>query len=359
MRSPHTLRKWLRTLLPTAGEAALAAGWWLVWAWVAAYTTQLCQIARQCGRPYTARTCRQYLTRWLAAEQWEPDALYAGLAREVRRRLRRQRQVPLLVDFTYLGRRWAVLQVSLGWQHRALPVYRAVYHRREPELKQTAAVQAACEWLRAHLPGPPGRYVLVMDRGFPGHRLLNWLTAQSWRYVVRVSGKWRMQHARYTGLLREAAAAGVPVGPVPRLFRQARWGRLGKGRDEWSETNVVFYHGVGGRAPWYLLTSLGRAGRAVHVYRQRMQIEQEFRDLKGPFGLDHLATWRERERVARLLAWTAVYEWWLARLWEAHQLERWGAQFRVSGPLSWIRITREWLHWQVFHPPRNQRLAWL
>jgi len=359
MRSPRSLRKWLRTLLPTAGEAAVAAGWWLVWAWLWEYTTHLCQLARQCGRPYTARTCRQYLGRWLAAPQWAPETLYAGLAREVRRVIGRQRQVPLLIDFTYLSHRWAVLQVSVGWQRRALPIYRAVFRRRSPEIDQTTAVQAACAWLRGHLPGPAGRYIVVMDRGFPGHRLLNWLAVHSWRYVVRVSGKWRMQHPGYTGVLREAVPAGVPVGPVPRLYRGARWGRQGKGQDEWSEAHVVLYHGLGYQAPWYLLTNLGRAARVVAVYRQRMQIEQEFRDLKGPWGLNHLATWRDRERVARLLAWTAVYEWWLAQLWETHHLETWSAWFRVSGPLSWIRITREWLKWQLLQPPRHQGLACL
>jgi hypothetical protein len=230
----------------SGGSGGLVAGVGLV---VGVYT-HLCQLARQCGRPYAARTCRQYLGRWLDAPQWVPETLYAGLAREVRRVLRGRHQVPLLVDFTYLSHRWAVLQVSVGWQRRALPVYRAVFRRREPEVDQTTAVQAACAWLRAQLPGPAGRYIVVMDRGFPGHRLLNWLTAHSWRYVVRVSGKWRMQHPSYTGLLREAVTAGLPVGPTPRLFRQARWGRPGKGRDEWSVAHVVFYHGVGYQAPW-------------------------------------------------------------------------------------------------------------
>lgn len=41
-------------------------------------------------------------------------------------------------------------------------------------------------------------------------------------------------------------------------------------------------------------------------YRQRMQIEAEFRDLKDPWGLDRLARWHNRDRVARFLACVAV-----------------------------------------------------
>ena len=57
---------------------------------------------------------------------------------------------------------------------------------------------------------------------------------------------------------------------------------------------------------WVLATNLGTWEAAVTIYRQRMQIEAEFRDLKGPWGLDHLERWEGRERVARMLAWVAV-----------------------------------------------------
>ena len=47
------------------------------------------------------------------------------------------------------------------------------------------------------------------------------------------------------------------------------------------------------------------------------------------------------------LALIAVYEWYLAHLWLAHQVEQWQEFFAVKGRLSWIRLTREWLQYQL------------
>lgn len=95
------------------------------------------------------------------------------------------------------------------------------------------------------------------------------------------------------------------------------------------------------------MTTEERPWQVVAWYRERMRIECEFRDLKGPFGLDTLARWEERERVARFLAMVAVYEWRLADLWVRHRLRRFRASFTKYGRLSWIRITREWIQRQL------------
>ena len=78
----------------------------------------------------------------------------------------RRGAVPLLVDFTHLATRWTVLQVSFPWQGRALPLYRLVFASRGPEVGQKEQVRTATAFLRAHLPAPLARYVLVMDRGY-------------------------------------------------------------------------------------------------------------------------------------------------------------------------------------------------
>lgn len=87
-----------------------------------------------------------------------------------------------------------------------------------------------------------------------------------------------------------------------------------------SQAHGVDYRGVGRQANWYLVTSENDAALAVAHYRQRMQIEQGFRDLKGYWGQDHLAEWLDQDRVACLLAWLTVYEGRLAHLWLAYSL---------------------------------------
>ena len=240
-----------------------------------------------------------------------------------------------------------MLQISFPWERRALPLYRAVVQHTAPEVQRRALVQAALAFLRAQLPGPPTRYVLVADRGFPGHWLIRALRDADWRFVLRVTRRWKVRHPEYTGELADAPAVAGLVGPRPRRLAGAAFGRRGKGAGEWSEADLVLYHGEGREEPWYLVTTEPTAARAVALYRERMKIECEFRDLKGPFGLDMLARWQQRERVARFLGLVAVYEWRLALLWVRRQLRRLRASFTKYGPLSWIRLTREWIQRQL------------
>jgi hypothetical protein len=185
--------------------------------------------------------------------------------------------------------------------------------------------------------------VLVADRGFPGHWLIKELQANGWRFVLRISRRWQVTHRAYKGELSAAAAVPGLVGPRPRRLAGAAFGRRGQGADEWREGDLVLYHGPGREEPWYRVTSEPQAGQAVALYRERMKSECEFRDLKGPLGLDGLQQWQHRERVARFLALVAVYEWRLAWLWVRHRLRRLRRCFTKYGPLSWIRLTREWV----------------
>ena len=82
-----------------------------------------------------------------------------------------------------------MLQVSFPWQGRALPLYRLVFDYRGPEVGQKEQVRTASAFLRAHLPAPLGRYVLVMDRGFPSNVLIRELDEADWRFVLRIKGE--------------------------------------------------------------------------------------------------------------------------------------------------------------------------
>jgi DDE family transposase len=348
MRSLGNLRDWLPKLLPAAHVCAREAARELLCALMIRFTVHLTQLGRQTDRDTTAKSARQFFSRWLARPDWEEATIYAHLNRCARRVLARKGEVAVLIDYTYLENQWAVLQVSIPWQGRALPIYRAVYHRTNPEVGQTESVRQACQFLRTHLPGPQERYVLVMDRGFPSHPLVWEVSERGWRFALRVNGTWKMTHPGYTGLLADAAAVPNLLGPKPRLFLAAVLGtNRGKGREDWSRANVVMFHGIGYTEPWIVLTSERRAGKVIAIYRQRMQIECEFRDIKGPLGLDELAKWQHREHVARFLAMVAVYEWRLAMLWLVHRLADEAARYTVKGKLSWIRLTREWLARQV------------
>lgn len=345
MRPHRTLRQWVQALLPLASPCARQAGWHLLRALLWSYTVQLSQLARHLDWPGGAKAARQYLSRWLQHRDWAPTVLYARLARLTRRHLRRQRRVLLLIDTTTLADGWVVLQVSLPFQRRALPLYRVVYPYAGAERNQVQALQEALRWLAQHLPGPRSRYVLVLDRGFPSTDWVRYWQERGWAFVVRIKGNWRIECSEFAGLIREA-----PAGPEPAGYPEAVLGWRDPRRrdaDRRGVAHVVRFHAPAQQEPWYLVTNLASAWEAVRIYGERMRIEQEFRDLKGPLGLDHLATWTRKERVARLLAWLAVYEWRLAYLWLTERLHEFAREVQVGGALSWIRIVREWLARQL------------
>jgi hypothetical protein len=347
MGSSRNLDEWIPLLLPAAGRCAQAAAVTLLRAMLASFTCVLADLARQTGRASNAKITRHWLARWLARPNWDPETLYAHLNRQARRLLENEKEVLLLIDFTDLGREWRVLQVSLPWQGRALPLYRSTVSYTAPEIAQPLQVQAALLWLQEHLPGRLARYGVVMDRGFPSHLLVRLLGALPFRFVVRANGEWKLTHPEYRGPLKEVREQPGLLGPVPRCLVGAVLGCRGKGRAYWSQANVVLYHGEGAQEPWYLLTGERSGAKAVRIYRERMKIECEFRDLKGPLGLDRLSRWQGREAVARLLAIVAIYEWRLASLWLHHRLWEWRSFFQVKGKLSWITITRLWIQRQL------------
>jgi hypothetical protein len=313
------------------------------------FTTPLAPRARQIsdGEASAVKGRSQYFARWLQRPHWAPDTLSAGLNRQARRWLARRRVVPLLIDLTDREDTWSGLQISFPWEGRALPLYRAVVHPTDPEVQRRALVQAALLFLREHLPGARSRSVLVADRGFPGHWLIRAVREADWRCVLRVARRGKVAHPEDTGEWADAPAVAGLGGPRPRRRAGAVFGRRGKGADEWSAADLVLSHGEGREEPWSLVTTEKAAARAVAIYRERRRIEGEFRDIKGPFGLDTLAHGQHRERVARFLALGAVYEWRLARLWVRHQWRHWRHSFTKYGSLSWIRLTREWIQWQI------------
>jgi hypothetical protein len=351
MRSHESLAHWTAQLLPAVGAtvpvAARGAAKHLLRSLLLGYTTSLSQLARQLDRPGSAKQRRQYLRRWLNHPAWDPEQLQTRLGRCTRRLLHHLAQrgdVLILIDATTLSDGWLVLQAAVAWQRRALPLYRTVTRYAAPEETLPELVGRTLAWLARHLPGPRRRYVLVLDRGFPSHPLVEKLRREGWRYVMRIKGNWKLHHPQFTGQVRDLPAA-VPVGATPQLLRGGWWGQPQASRH--CTGSLVAYQGEGHQEPWYLLTSEGTAAQAVTIYRQRMQIEQEFRDLKGPEGLDHLATWTQRARVERLLAWIAVYEWRLAYLWLVHQLGTCARDYQVGGKLSWLKTTQEWLRSQL------------
>src|ERR1051326_1819651 len=124
--------QWMQQLLPQAGACAHTAGASLLRALLVGFTTHLTQRARQADRATNVKGSRQFLARWLSRPHFDPETIYAGLNRRARRLLARKGEVTVLIDFTDLKKTWNVLQASLPFQGRAIPLYRAVTRYRKP-----------------------------------------------------------------------------------------------------------------------------------------------------------------------------------------------------------------------------------
>ena len=117
-------------------------------------------------------------------------------------------------------------------------------------------------------------------------------------FLPRGRGGTRVAVAGLVGKLRDRPApAAAPVRYPPVLYHA----------QERSPVDVIAYHEPGFAEPWYLLVPADSAplwspAEIVALYRERMQIEQSFRDFKTHLGLRglHLKV-RVDERMGRFL----------------------------------------------------------
>lgn len=377
MRPHQSITTWLFALLPQGTAAAREAARHLLQALLGESSCKLCDLARCLERNECARSNRQYLFRWLNRRAWDPPQIYAALMPLVHALTRPWKCVPVILDYSYLSDAYVLLQCSLPFQGRALPLLRLV----RPGMGGTGGLSAMLDeallWLEKHLPGARERYVLVGDRGFPSHLLLKRLQESGWRYVFRIDTTWRMEHPEFTGILGTALGQQLRPGMRSRWFAAARFGRPDQGKSGWCRSHVVWCWDGAHKEPWLLITSEGDVRTARQIYRKRAGIECEFRDIKEGrktepgvnkrakvgTGVSWLMKWGSADRVARLLVWVAVREWRLACIWGVRQLSQWRSAVEIGGRLSWFSITRAWLRkhpehaMDLFKPPPKAQTA--
>ena len=225
--------------------------------------------------------------------------------RSIARRLIPEGSRPsILVDWTGFDRdKWSLV-AAVSFEGRAVVVY-AETHRVSRYLKP-AVHRAFLRRLRDVLPRCVP--IVVTDAGFrtPWMREVSKL---GWDYITRLRGRTRVRHVGSRGwcplaylyeqtsrrpkdfgqcdLVRSASYEARVVGV--RKGRPYRWAHrdgtvkpidlLASSGSRWTNKNKVLR---GAREPWILATSLDvSAARIVRLYRDRMQIEETFRDAKS------------------------------------------------------------------------------
>lgn len=217
----------------------------------------------------------------------------------------------LLLDWSGLPSGDYVLRAALSFHGRAFTVFEAVYSQKIME--HAATLNAFLTDLATVLP-TGCTPTLVMDAGFRNH-WLKAISARGWHWLVRVrhntqcclenTENWRdckTLHAMASARPHRVGAAQLAkTNPLPCTLILYKSPKLRGAQDRKdssaSRTTAVIKARKSALEPWLLATSLGdhSAQDIVNAYRQRMHIEESFRDTKARNG------WRMEEMRSRAI----------------------------------------------------------
>ena len=320
-------------LLPTqAANLALLVG-----AIVQQRTLNLTRLARAFPIPAERRVASpkhellhrlKRLSRFLSNGQVDPVAVQAACIPAILAHLGCRRWVGLLIDWTSFDvglpglvgggvRKYQVLTIAVPRCGRAVPLLSVAHERGKLPAagSQNRWEEEALARVLDALPAG-ARPVVIGDRGFGRAGLIEWLQARGVDYVLRL---------RRGALITEPEGRGWKLGAEGLRPGQVRWApgvRYGTYHDRPRDLVVHLAcswrrpkrrrvkRGKEYQEPWYLATSLGSLGAAVAWYRQRMWLEETFRDCHSGFGLDRVAVASAR-RLGRLVAALTLALAWL------------------------------------------------
>jgi len=355
-------------------RATQAANWtWLVVALLTRRTLCLTTLAKAFPRPATRRTVApkhdllhrlKRLSRFLSNEQVDPLALQVAFIPVVLARLGTPRQIGLALDWTSFdttllgltggGRRpYQVLTIAIPRRGRALPLLSVAYERDKLPAKGSQnrwEEEALAHVLRALPAGV--RPVVLGDRGFGRAEFIAFLQKREVDYVLRLRRGARITADDDTHWL--LGTEGTREGDT-RWLPQVRYGTFNN-RPRALTINLACSWcppaarrraktGQEYQEPWYLATSLGSLREAVAWYRQRMWLEETFKDFQSGFGLD-AARVSNAGRLGRLVAALTVAVAWLhlLALPEVGLLaRRWAAVIVTYGRASSVALALAWL----------------
>lgn len=209
----------------------------------------------------------------------------------------------ILVDWSPIDDRGQqfLLRAAVPFAGRSLPIFEKVHHKDGCQHCEAYLLAALAEILPAK-----ATPILVTDAGFrnPWFKAVE---ARGWYYVGRVRSPTRCQVSGdawrpVTALFQQASAVPQALGSVqiaesnPLTTRMVLYHRPPKGRRHRNKRGQVSQGGHSRamaqrhKEPWVLVSNLPErsslADKLVAIYRQRMQIEEGFRDIKSPlFGL--------------------------------------------------------------------------
>lgn len=216
------------------------------------------------------------------------------------------RTVRLILDPTDLAADLTIIQLSLAYRGRALPLAWMTSYIKPGTVKE--AVRLLFAEVKQWLP-PDARVYLIGDREFHGQDMLELIREQSWTPVVRTKGS--LTTELESGRCCHVADLAPPRGQT--AFYQRVW--LTSWR--WGPYSLSVAHAAQPKRgqkvddPWYIVSTELATPHILALYAVRMWADELFRDLKSQgFHLDQTRL-THTERIDRLMLIMALAYWWI------------------------------------------------
>lgn len=252
------------------------------------------------------------LNRFLDNRLFDPQGVAQGLFAVVVG-LRRRRPIPVVLDQSTLGEA-QLLMAGVPFAGRVLPLglmtftYEDIRNRPEREKSQNFVERLFFLQLLEAAGGAP--LCFILDRGYARVSLMRELLSEPGAaFILRTRRNVTIERRKEQSVTR-CKVGSLKARPGRPLRLE---GILYRG-DNPIELDLVIYYERGHKEAWYLLVPPRSRETlpdhdVVALYRQRMRIEQGFRDFKTHLGLRGLRLEvRVSERVQRLLlAFTLAY----------------------------------------------------
>lgn len=274
----------------------------------------LAAVARTLPLPTSFKDRYKRLNRFLDNRFFDPQGLTEGLFTMLLGVASAEAVIPVILDQSMVGTAQLLL-AGIPQAGRILPLALWVFtHQDIQNQPQRIKSQNFLEriFILRLLEAAPLHFTLcfILDRGYARVSLILELLRQpQTSFILRTQGNvtiWREKHGRW----RKCPIRSLRL----RYGQPRRLERIRYRGEHPIELDLIIYYEPGHKGPWYLLVPPGSAAwlpkeKVVALYRQRMSIEQGFRDFKTHLGVRGLQLQvRITERVQRLLqAFTLAY----------------------------------------------------
>jgi len=225
------------------------------------------------------------MCRFFNSHKWNYLKVQLSLAQFILNRFSRERvNIHVLTDFTYLEDKWRILSFAIPVGGRAIPIL-AIPVRKDAfsNLEWKSEVELVIQAISLLLPLLPKGTVFTFDREFTFPALMEFLKANGMYFVIRLKKTVYIDNKPITEL-----SSGIYEDVTVHK----------------TKANVYLkgYLNIDGKIDFYAYVSnLPKEKLSWELYKERMKIEEMFKDEKGILDLEKLSYVNKTEVLGRWL----------------------------------------------------------